>query len=179
MHDNGQNADHLRQQVRSLLPIVIVGFALVLVALLVLLWPNGQWGDDGVVTMPHIVRLMTPLLHENGVNLPRRILDIGIYAVVVAGLVLLVQAWRQGRRNALVGLMFVGILGLSYVSGMALYTGPMIGTCGFMLILFGGLVAWVSTTDPTPTAPDHDGENFTIEPIYTLGTDENATHPVT
>ncbi len=171
--------DRLQQEhVRSLLPMVITGFVLVLLALLVLKWPNGQWGDEGVSTVPHVMRLFTPLLNEDGLNIPRRIIDLGIYAVVVVGLVLLVTAWRQGTRGTLPLLMLVSITGLAYVGGMALYSGPMIGTCGFMLILFGGLVTWASTTDHASAHPD-DEENLTTEPIHTLGTDENGTHSVT
>ncbi len=171
--------DRLQQEhVRSLLPMVITGFVLVLLALLVLKWPNGQWGDEGVSTMPHVMRLFTPLLNEDGLNIPRRIMDLGIYVVVVVGLVLLVTTWRQGTRGTLPLLMLVSITGLAYVGGMALYSGPMIGTCGFMLILFGGLVTWASTTDHTSAHPD-DEENLTTEPIHTLGTDENGTHSVT
>src|SRR5260221_12601637 len=115
-----------REQVRGLLPMVVAGFILVLLALLVLMWPNGQWGDEGVTTMPHVMRLFKPMLNEDSLNIPRRILDLGIYAIVVVGLVLLVTAWRRGTRGSLLGLMLVSILGLAYVGGMALYSEPMI-----------------------------------------------------
>src|SRR5258708_13111824 len=94
--------DRLQQEhVRSLLPMVITGFVLVLLALLVLKWPNGQWGDEGVSTMPHVMRLFTPLLNEDGLNIPRRIMDLGIYVVVVVGLVLFGTTSPQGTRRTL------------------------------------------------------------------------------
>src|SRR5260221_11190672 len=113
-----------REQVRGLLPMVVAGFILVLLALLVLMWPNGQWGDEGVTTMPHVMRLFKPMLNEDSLNIPRRILDLGIYAIVVVVLVLLVTAWRQGARGVLLDLMLVRILALAYVVVLQLYTGP-------------------------------------------------------
>lgn len=169
--------------IRGLIILVFVGFVLVITALLTLLWPTGQFGSEGVETIPHLMRVFRPLLSESSLNLPRRILDIAIYAVVVAGIGFLITAWRRGSRGALLGLMAVAALGLSYVSAMALYTGPMISTCGYLLILFGALVAWSATrgeaqdpmqTDELPAEPTDRAADIT-----NLGTDDYGSHPVT
>ena len=175
-------------KIRSLLPIAIVGLVLVIVALLLLLWPTGQFGDTDVRMIPHVARILRSIDNETGLNLPRRLLDVGIYIVLLAGIGFLVVAWRRGTRSALVGLIAVSILGLSYMSGMALYTGPMIATCGFLLVLFGAVVAWTTTRDKGADENDentalHSTDSMADQKIdgsdtLELGTDENAPHPV-
>ncbi len=134
--------------IRSLMPIVLVGFLIVLVALLFLLWPV----DSGTRTMQHLARIIAPGDTEFG--LARRLLDLGIYVVVMIGFAFLLAAWRDSKRNALIGLMAIGILGTAYGSGMALYAGPMCSICGFLLILFGGLVAWAASSPAETGEPE-------------------------
>src|SRR5689334_19171635 len=105
------------RKVRSLLPLVIMGFVLVVIALAVLWWPTGNFGEQQVSVIHHIARLTRPLNNEDGLNLPRRFLDAAIYLVVLAGVVFLVTVWRRGTRGALMGLIGVSVLGLSYASG--------------------------------------------------------------
>lgn len=173
------------QTIRSLMPLVLLGFALVLTALLLLLWPTGQFGEQNVQTIPHILRVVRPMIGESALNIPRRILDVAIYLVVIIGIGFLVVAWRRGTRNSLLGLIGIAILGLSYVSGMALYTGPAVGTCGFLLILFGAMVAWIISRgeDEDDEASPAETDTYT-DPAErtentTLGTDDYASHPVT
>ncbi|MEP7285780.1 MAG: hypothetical protein ABI947_08430 [Chloroflexota bacterium] len=171
------------QTIRSLLPVVFAGLMLVIVALVIMLWPTGAYGDQGVQTVPHVLRVLRPLPSETGLNIPRRILDVGIYVVVLVGIGALLIAWRRGSRNALVSLIVVGVLGLSYVSGMALYTGPMVSTCGFLLIFFGGLVAWVTShNEPATSALPDDGDPADradqIDRAES-GTDKYASHTIT
>jgi hypothetical protein len=139
------------QTIRSLMPLILIGLTFVVSALLLLKWPNGQFGEENVSPLPHLERIGQPLIGESSLSLPRRILDIAIYVVVVVGLGFLVLTWRRGQRNSLLGLIGVSILGLSYVSGMALYAGPAVGTCGFLLIFFGAMVAWVSADSEDET----------------------------
>jgi hypothetical protein len=163
-------------------------------ALVVLWWPTGNFGEQQVSIIHHIFRLTRPLNNEDGLNLPRRFLDAGIYLVVLVGVVFLVTAWRRGTRGALLGLIGVSVLGLSYVSGMALYSGPMVSTCGFLLILFGGVVTWATLRDETGEAENADqllenpiDQNDNLAQNYSsadqakpldLGTDEYASHPI-
>ena len=173
------------QTIRSLMPLVLLGFVLVLTALLLLLWPTGQFGQQDVQTIPHILRVVRPMIGESALNIPRRILDVAIYGVVIIGLGFMVVAWRRGTRQSLLGLIGIAILGLSYVSGMALYTGPAVGTCGFLLILFGAMVAWMTSHNEDQDDEASPAEMYSdIDPAErtdnaTLGTDEYASHPVT
>lgn len=158
------------KQVRGLMYIVACGFVIVLVSLLLLNWPSGQWGESDVKMLPQVQRTIAAVTGKIAWPVPRLVLDVGIYVLLIIGIGFLVAAWRNGARGALMGLMGISILGLSYVSGMVVYVGPMISACGFVLILFGGLVAWASL-------PRH---NLPEEPhIDDRGTDEYASHPVT
>ncbi len=148
--------------IRALLSIVIVGFVLVGFALLLLRWPIGA-GDQAV---QQITRLAGS--DDNGANLIQRLPDLAIYLIVIAGIAFLVLAIRRGERSLLLGLVGIGFLGLAYAGGMALYIGPMVSVCGFMLILFGGMVAW-ATTGPREA---EDTEN-----MESAGTTESPESP--
>src|SRR5258708_10175564 len=111
-------------KIRSLLPIALVGFVLVIVALFLLLWPTGQFGDASVTLIPHVARILRSIDNETGLNLPRRLLDVAIYIVLLAGVGFLVMAWRRRKRNALLGLIAVSILGPSFISRLALHARP-------------------------------------------------------
>jgi hypothetical protein len=71
-------------------------------------------------------------------------MDATVYILLLVGMGCLVIAWQRARPGPLIALTMVGALGLAYVSGSALYTGPMISVCGFSMVLFGGLVAWIA-----------------------------------
>jgi len=154
-----------RDHVLSLMPLIVVGYVLVIVALLLLPWPTGQYGEQDVRLVPHIARVICPLPDEVGAdahptttvlaftcypwdnvrpNIPRRLLDIAIYPVMVVGVYLLVTAMQRGTRGSLVPLMIFSVIGLSYVGGLALFTAPAISIFGYLLILFGALIAWAS-----------------------------------
>ena len=158
--------------IRALMLIVALGFVIVVVALLALNWPSGQWGEQDITMLPHISRTLQAISGKIVLPIPRLMLDIGIYILILIGIGFLVAAWRQGSRGALTGLLAISVLGLSYVSGMAVYIGPMVSVCGFILILFGGLVAWASL-------PRHNLPDEPAPPIDDRGTDEYASHPVT
>src|SRR5260370_18841796 len=89
-----------RDHVLSLMPLIGVGYALVIVALLILPWPTGQYGEQDVKLVPHIARVICPLpdevppaAHPTATvlsftcypwddarpNVPRRLLDLAIY----------------------------------------------------------------------------------------------------
>jgi hypothetical protein len=131
-----------------LMLLVAVGLIAVLFALMLLRWPAGP--DAEGPGIHHLVRMLGPS-PDNGPDILRRLLDFAIYLVVVSGVGLLGRVLLRRSRQSLVGLMAVGFLGLAYVSGMALYAGPMVSVCGFMLILFGGLVAWIASSPPEGT----------------------------
>jgi uncharacterized membrane protein len=172
--------------VRYLMPLVLIGLIIVLFALALLRWPAGPDADGP--GLHHLSRMLGPA-PDGGPDIPRRLLDFIIYPVVLAGVGLLVMVLRRRSRTALIGLVAVGVLGLAYVNGMALYAGPMVSVCGFMLILFGGLVAWAGSSAPeetsvaveTPGGPsDEPGETSrpeveSYETSYETRTDDHAS----
>src|SRR5579859_6368000 len=154
-----------RDHVLSMIPLIVVGYVLVIVALLILPWPTGQYGEDDVKLVPHIARVICPLPDEVPAdahptttvlaftcypwdnarpNLPRRLLDLAIYPVMIVGVYLLVTAMQRGTRGSLVALIAFSVIGLSYAGGLALFTAPAISIFGYLLILFGALIAWAS-----------------------------------
>jgi hypothetical protein len=142
-----RRTDSNLQTLRALMPLIILGYAMALCALPVVGWPTGQFGQQNVELVRHFDRITRPLISEgDSAGLPRKILDVAFYLVLLAGFGFLVLSWR-GRRNPMLGLIGVGILGLSYASGMALYSGPLLSTCGFLLILFGGIVMLTTARD--------------------------------
>jgi hypothetical protein len=134
--------------VRYLMPLVLIGLSVVMFALALLRWPAGPDADGP--GLHHLSRILGPAA-DGGPDILRRLVDFMIYPVVLTGVGLLLVVLRRRSRTALIGLVAVGVLGLAYVNGMALYAGPMVSVCGFMLILFGGLVAWVASSPPEET----------------------------
>jgi hypothetical protein len=159
------NAQIVRQTLRDLFPVIALGFVLVMVGLLMFLWPTGAWGADGTITVPHFKRLVGEGIPETAINLTRRILDGAIYLIVVIGIGFVITTLRGGNRDSLLGLMAAAILGLAYVSGQALYSGPMMSACGFLFILFGSLIAWiVSAARDTQEPSSPSGEVSPVDP---------------
>ncbi len=160
--------------VRSLMPLVLLGLLIVVTALLCLLWPASPTGESRGAVVRHRDRVS--LTDDSGaVNLSQLFLDLAIYVIVIAGIGFLVTAWVGARREVLAGLIGVGILGIAYASGMAMYTGPAISICGFTLILFGGWVAWAASSP----VPDDSGET-NGEPVELTAnrTNDHASHSV-
>ncbi len=153
-----------RQTLRDLLPVIVLGFILVVIGLFVLLWPTGAWGTENNVSVPHLQRLLGDA-GGSAVPLTRRILDASIYLVVLLGIGFVGVALRRSTRDTMIGLIAVSILGLAYVSGQALYAGPMMSACGFLFILFGSFVAWIasSANDPKPAEPNLPAEHEKVD----------------
>ncbi len=166
--------------IRSLMPLVFLGFLIVGTALLCVLWPPSA-GDTRTSPVNFRDRVETPGLGSR-INAAQRILDLSLCLVVIVGMVLLFVAWAGHSRGALVGLITVGVLGVFYGSGMALYAGPTVSICGFMLILFGGLVAWVASSpgdasdelSTTYDSNDSDGHEESVD-ITTNRTNDHAS----
>lgn len=135
-----QRESPAQETVRSLLPLMLIGIVVVLAALLFMQWPIPASKN---VTDRQINRL-TGFLSGPNASLPGFILDATVYVLLLVGIGCIVIAWQRARPGSLIALTMVGLLGLVYVSSSALYTGPMISVCGFSMVLFGGLVAWVA-----------------------------------
>ena len=130
--------------IRSLIPIVFLGFLVAFLALFLLQWPMPAGTDQPTGLL--LLRIAAPSVGDNPANLARRFLDLGIFIITLIGIGFMAVAWRQGERGPLMGLVAVGILGIAYASGTAAYTGPMVSVCGYTIILFGGLVAWLAAS---------------------------------
>jgi hypothetical protein len=139
-----------QETVRSLLPLMLIGIFVVLAALLFMQWPIPASKN---VTDRQINRL-TGFLSGPSASLPGFILDVAVYMLLLVGIGCIVIAWQRARPGSLIALTMVGLLGLVYVSSSALYTGPMISVCGFSMVLFGGLVAWVAVPDGKEKTPE-------------------------
>lgn len=128
--------------VRGLMALVLIGIVLVVVALLALRWP--LLGQDAI---PYDYGTHPERLAVAG-NGPRGaaglLIDLSVYVIVLAALIMALRTLRTGKRQWLGALVITGLLGLAYVIGMVLYIGPMVSGCGFSLIVFGALVAWIA-----------------------------------
>ncbi|MFN8419053.1 MAG: hypothetical protein U0528_07395 [Anaerolineae bacterium] len=128
--------------VRGLMIIALLGIGLVVAALLLLRWP--VLGQDSI---PYDYGTHPERLAVAG-NGPRGaaglLIDLSVYVIVLAAAVMALRTLRTGQRQWVGGLVIAGLLGLAYVIGMVLYIGPMVSACGFSLIVFGALVAWIA-----------------------------------
>ncbi len=150
MNYDEQRESPALETIRSLLPVMLLGIFVALVALLILQWPVPTAPLTAAQT-DHQVNRMIGYLSGSDASLPGFLLDVAVYVLLLAGLACIVMAWMRVRRGPLVALTLIGVLGLAYVAGSALYTGPMIGVCGFTLVLFGALVAWFTLPDKDET----------------------------
>jgi hypothetical protein len=130
--------------IRSLIPIVFLGFLVAFVALFLLRWPMPSGSEQPTDLL--LKRVTAPSVGDNPANLARRFLDLGIFIITLIGIGFMVVAWRMGERGPLMGLIAVGILGIAYASSTAAYIGPLVSVCGYTIILFGGLVAWLAAS---------------------------------
>lgn len=159
--------------IRHLMPVVFVGFLIVSCALLVMQWPAPPGSQ--VPTIPLLLRMAGQAPDESRVALARHFMDFGIFLLTGIGLVTMVIAWRRGTRRPLMWMMATALLGIAYASGMALYNGPMVSICGFTLILFGGMVAWVASSLGTTDGNETDEDTGPVE-IRT--NDHASTHSI-
>jgi hypothetical protein len=145
---------------RAVLSLAGLGVLLLLIAVLFMQWPGPAAENVGgarfTIPMPYFNRLSSYANQGEGGAAAR---DGLLYVIVLGALVGVVVAWRRGSWRALAGLTAVGVVGLSFISGLnegraALFTGPMVGVCGFSLVAVGGLVAFASIPGQDDTEAD-------------------------
>ncbi len=124
----------------GVLIIGALGWLVMVVGLLILPWPLP--GAQPTVAGTQLSRLFTSVPDE-GVLLAvtRRLIDVIPYIFLILVPIFLVLAAGRRTRSAARGLAVVGVLGVLYALGMALYFGPMIYISGFLLITVSGLLA--------------------------------------
>lgn len=135
--------DHDRL-VRAAVPFIVIGAAIVVGAMFALQWPSAADGTP-LVTGSFTTRIANKV---EAVGIGGTLADLSLYLIVAIGLILAVILFLRKDRAALYGVVAVGILGLAYLSGLVAYVGPMVGVCGFSLILFAGLITLLATRLP-------------------------------
>ena len=151
---------------RGLMVIVLLGAALSLIALLVFQWPIVKQAGPPADYGPQYQRIL--VMGESSRGIVGAIVDVSVYVMLLAAVIFAVRTLRTGKREWLSGVIVVGLLGLAYVTGMVLYIGPMVGACGFSLIIFGGLVAWIASNpgdEPGTTQDDAPALSVTHEEL--------------
>jgi hypothetical protein len=143
--DQGFAGDELVRRIPfGALVICTLGFMFALFALLVLRWPVNPTAPIEVA--PHMQRITQTIEGESTpAMVSRLILNIGIYIIMLIALIALIIGWLRGGRAAARTLILMALLGLMYVTGMALYLSGSVAVFGFCLMLFGALLAWVAT----------------------------------
>src|SRR5712691_4394366 len=96
--------------VRSLMSLVFLGFLIVGTAMLCLFWPLGATGDARTTSVNFRDRIVEAD-QVSCVTVAQRILDLGLCTGLIVGLIAAFIAWIGGRREVLVALMIVGIMG--------------------------------------------------------------------
>ncbi len=138
--------------------LAILGVMITLIAVLGLQWPlpaNADVGNTGALTTRLFSqRLQMRMDLGDAASTASLILDVLVYISLALAVVFIVVSLSGRSRAPYMGLVLVGVFGVIYVFGSALYVGPMISLCGFSLILFVGAVLWFSF----PIAPRKDDE---------------------
>lgn len=161
-HEADKPTHSALESIRIVMAMVFLGLATVLCSLFFLQWPASPPAPPTDTTL-HTARIYEQIRDDGTTGLIRSLVDVSIYVVILAGIACLVLA-LVGRRGAVMGLIGVGVLGLVYASGTALYTGPMISVCGFTVILFGGLTAWVASGAADIEPPPDNPTAATVQP---------------
>lgn len=155
-----------RQTVRGVLPVAVFGLFVAAVGILLMQWPTFQADDSAVATTFHINRVIDRL---NAGDVPGALADGLVYVLLIIGGLCVVVGWARGRVSALMGLAIIGLLGLAYMSGVALYNGPMIGVFGFALITFSGVISWAVVAGAPQEEPPAQQQDHPIPAAVPLG----------
>ncbi len=125
--------------------LATLGWLLAFIAVMGMRWPLE--GAGPTETGPHLMRF-APLPDEPLISaLGRGFVNAGIYVILIFGAALLLAGWVRHPRGVMRWLAIISFLGLMYVAGMALYTGPMLAVCGFTVMLFSALVGWSASLE--------------------------------
>jgi hypothetical protein len=150
---------------RGMMALVLVGVAVVLLALLIMRWPVVGKADAPPEFGPQFQRVLAGLGGESQRGIAGVVVDLSVYAILIGVVLMALRTLRTGKRDWLGGLIVAGLLGMAYVTGMVLYIGPMISACGFSLIVFGGVVAWLAANTPeSEAAPPVESRQVSQEP---------------
>lgn len=139
------------------LPLILVGTAIVVYAVINAAWPSDFVNAPYNQTVSHQDRLTghdrpadwpveTPLPRKSGYQL-RRVLDGLVYYVLIQAVMAVIGLLIYGQRNFYLLLMVSGVYGIAYVAGLGVSTvGPLLSAGGFALILWGAVLGWLTST---------------------------------
>ncbi len=124
-----------------------IGWLLAAIAVVGLPWPMP--GAQPTVSGPVLDRLIVSVPDEPLVTaIARHIVDLGPFVLLIAAPIALVVAAGRRTRRAATALAIIGLLGIIYAAGMALYIGGMVAVGGFILIFISGLLGWGTWVAP-------------------------------
>lgn len=150
-----------------MLAVILLGLAMVICATLAMPWPSDAPGEVRARLVPYWERLAgtAPTLAEAPPSetsptpawVWRRVWD-GLHLVLIlAGVALAALAALRDDPLPWMGLVAVGVLGVFYTTGIALYNGPLAAGPGYLLVLFGAalnVLTWPGLHEMPPTHAD-------------------------
>lgn len=147
---------------RGLLPLVLVGLAMITCATLFLTWPSDVPGEVYARLVPHWIRMLGQpaegiVLVERPLTFDwawRRIWDGTHYLLLLSGFGLAAWAAHTPRPWPWIGLAAVGVLGLIYTAGLTLYVGPMCAAPGYLLVLLPALLTLLTLPGRVAITPE-------------------------
>jgi hypothetical protein len=152
--DSSRKTQHSRL---SLLVIVFLGLAMAICATVAMPWPSDVMGEPHPRLVPHWERLASTTVSPDFPAVTpdigwfwRRVWDGLDYVLLLGGLACAVWATLRPRRLPWIWLAAVGLLGMLYAGGVAVYNGPLVATPGYLLVLIAAVLALLTWQRPTP-----------------------------
>jgi hypothetical protein len=135
----------------SILPVIILGFLMVIYALGFAPWQADFEGATTNDTVSHWDRLNGNDLPENrdveraDGYMVRRIFDGTAYVSVVLGGLTVIALGFINRAWVFLPMVAIGLSGLLYAATSGLTVGPMILAGGYAMVFFGAIFGWVTS----------------------------------
>lgn len=135
----------------SVLPVIILGFLMVMYALGFAPWQADFEEASNFDTVSHWNRMIGNDLPENrDVSRPpgyfmRRIFDMAVYASVIFGGMTIIALGFVNRAWVFLPMIGIGLYGLLYAATAGLTVGPIILAGGYAMVFFGAIFGWVTS----------------------------------
>lgn len=137
----------------SVLPIIVIGYLLVILALAKFPWPADFVDAQVYNTASHWNRLTSndlPAGYDKDTERPqgytnRRVFDGLVYAAVVIGALSVLVLGIVNQAWGYLPMAGAGIYGLIYAATVGLTAGPLVLATGFALVTVGSLFGWLSS----------------------------------
>lgn len=135
----------------SILPVIVLGFLMVIFALGFAPWQADFEEATNFDTVSHWNRFTGNDLPENrDVERPsgylvRRIFDGTIYVSVIFGGMTVIALGFINRAWVFLPMIVLGLYGLLYAATSGLTVGPMILAGGYAMVFFGAIFGWITS----------------------------------